>query len=92
MQLSDKLGLTWNDKSLNKVARWGIVTWGDSFDGMEYDGKASQMKVLERWKNFKDDPFYLSLFNDRELVELSETIFGHLPETELLVRNKSRIS
>lgn len=33
------------------------------------------MKVLERWKVFKDDFFYKSLFEDRELLELSKMIF-----------------
>lgn len=49
--------------------------------------KADKMKVLERWKTFKDDPFYRSLFKDNELIELSNRIFGRIPGTEKLLKN-----
>jgi hypothetical protein len=32
---------------------------------------AQQLNVLERWREFKDDPLYLECFKDRELVELA---------------------
>lgn len=84
--LSDQLGLSWSDKGMYKVARWGPVLWGDTFDSLDYDGRIPQMKVLERWKNYQDDPFYLRIFTDKELVELSEIIFGYLPGIEVLLR------
>jgi hypothetical protein len=85
--LSHKLYLPFTDKGLHIVAKWGPTTWGDTFDGTKYDGNAAQMKVLERWKNYKDDEFYISLFRDQELVDLSESIFGHISGTEVLLRN-----
>ena len=48
--LAHTLGVDWTDRGLNKVARWGPTVWGDSFDGLKYDGRATEMNVLERWK------------------------------------------
>lgn len=84
--LSDKLYLPFNDRGLYVVAKWGPTKWGDTFDGTSYDGHADQMKVLERWKNYKDDDFYRSLFKDQELLDLSEVIFGQIPDIEQLLR------
>lgn len=54
------------------ISPWGF---GSSFDFRAYNGKAFQMKVLERWKTKQDDRLYLSLFDD-EVVALSRNIFG----------------
>ena len=32
----------------------------------------------------KDDEFFRSLFDDKELVRLSKALFGHIPGTERL--------
>jgi len=42
------------------------------------------MKVLERWKDYKENETFLNIFKDQELVLLSEKIFGIIPGTELL--------
>jgi hypothetical protein len=81
-ELAAQLGLPFTDAGRQEVARWGPTVWGDSFDGLQYDGRAEDMKVLERWKQFRDDPVYRSLFEDSELVALSQAIFGDLPGTE----------
>ena len=66
------------------VARWGPNLWGDSFDNLTFDGRATQMKVLERWRQVADEPLYRSLVADPELIELSTTIFGIMPDIEQL--------
>lgn len=88
-ELAGKLALAGADKGLSEVAKWGPNTWGDSFDNMTYDGRAQEMKVLERWKSFIQDDFFLSLVNDPELISLSERIFGHIPGTEAITKLSS---
>lgn len=82
--LASEIGLTTTNRGLNEVAKWGPNTWGDSFDNMNFDGKADKMNVLHRWAVFKDDRLFVSLFKDTELIALSEKIFGHIPQTEVL--------
>jgi hypothetical protein len=41
------------------------------------DGRS--MKVLDRWHEMKREAVYCRLFRDRELLELSERLFGTLP-------------
>jgi hypothetical protein len=86
-ELAQKLHLTTIDKGLSEIAKWGPNTWGDSFDNLTYDNRASEMKVFERWKHYKDDPLFISLFEDPELIELSDKIFGHLVNSRLLLAN-----
>jgi len=84
-QLSRQLGLVSTEKGLAEVAKWGPNTWGDSFDNLDFDGRAHEMKVLERWRCFADDSMFTQLFTDRELWDLSEEIFGAIPETASLL-------
>jgi hypothetical protein len=46
------------------------------------------LDVLQRWKSFKDNQFYKSLFENKELIELSNKIFGKIPGTEVLLNPK----
>lgn len=87
--LAERLGIPWTDAGRDEVAPWGPTTWGDSFDGLAYDGRAAEMPVLERWRWCAGDPFYLELM-DGEIRELSERIFGPLPGTEDLVSTPRR--
>ncbi|RQH23985.1 hypothetical protein D5R40_30325 [Okeania hirsuta] len=73
IKLSEKLGFKVTADPYQKISDRGQ---GSSFDSFEYENKASSMNVLERWKVFKDDSFYKSLFEDRELLELSKMIFN----------------
>ncbi|HET6225349.1 MAG TPA: hypothetical protein VFF27_03655 [Bacteroidia bacterium] len=84
-ELAKKLQLSTSDKGLSEVAKWGPNTWGDSFDNLTYENRANEMKVFDRWKHYKDDPFFISLFQDAELIELSHKIFGNFIDTELLL-------
>lgn len=84
-KISSELGLKWNDKGMEQVAKWGPTISAGSFDGLTYDGKAHEMRVLERWKKYADDPAFLKCFKDREIFELSEKIFGELPGISILL-------
>jgi hypothetical protein len=73
-----EIGFRNDDKGLSKVARWGPTLSRDSFDGLRFDGRAQDMKVLERWRRFIDDPFFRELVADPELHRLSSRIFGDM--------------
>jgi len=79
--LAGQLGFPFTDAGIGAVARWGPTAWGDSFDGLAYDGRAGEMALAERFRWCAGDPFYRGLF-DAELVDLAERIFGVLPGTE----------
>jgi hypothetical protein len=83
-ELARTLGLPTWDKGVEEVAKWGPSTWGDSFDNLDYQNRASAMKVTERWKNYSDDETYLGLFADKEIIRLSNQIFGSIPGTDVL--------
>ena len=69
MLLVDREILNWNT-----VSTYG---GGSSFDNQNIN--AGQMKVLERWRVYKNIEAYRNLFlNDKELVSLSEIIFGKI--------------
>ena len=80
-----KLELEPSNEKVNEVLTFGE---GSSFDGVKFDGKANEMKVLERWKLLADDEFYKFILKDKELVELSNRIFGRIPGTEKITKNK----
>lgn len=80
-QIASRLNLEFSDAGLEKVKGQG---GGSSFDGLEFQGKASNMDVLGRWKNFASDDLYKKMLDNQELVEYAEKIFGHIPGTELL--------
>ncbi|HOM77704.1 hypothetical protein KBG31_00040 [Patescibacteria group bacterium] len=72
------LGLPTHDKGYKRVAKYGANTWGDSFDNINYDNKAHEMTVFERWKSYKDDQEYISMLNNPELLNLAEKIYPKL--------------
>tara|TARA_Y100000588_G_scaffold310177_1_gene335560 strand:+ start:883 stop:1782 length:900 start_codon:yes stop_codon:yes gene_type:complete len=74
--ISNQLGLKFTDKGLNIVSKYGS---GSSFEKLDLDGKAQNMEVLYRWDTFKNDEKYLSMFQDNELLDLHEEIFGETP-------------
>jgi hypothetical protein len=46
---------------------------------------ARQMKVLERWKEFAEDPWMQAILRDEETFSLSQSLFGNLfPDIHLL--------
>lgn len=48
--------------------------------------RATAMKVTERWKLLANDATYRRIFADRELLELSEEIFGEITGTREFVK------
>ena len=66
-KLAEQLYIPFTDKSMNEVVSVG---GGSSFDNTELHNNASEMKVLERWKQYADDELFISIFQDRELIEL----------------------
>jgi len=81
-ELSNKLELDFTDRGLNVVMPIGWGNKGSSFDRMDYTNNAQDMKVLDRWKKYKNDNVQFTdvLKMNKELRELSEEIFGEFPE------------
>ncbi|OZH53967.1 hypothetical protein AFK68_14040 [Hydrocoleum sp. CS-953] len=80
-QIADKLQMEFSDLGIDKVTGFG---GGSSFEGKQFDGKGTSMDVLNRWQKVSDNPQYKQFF-DREVLEYSEKIFGHIPGTESLI-------
>ena len=79
-ELSDKLGGTFSDKSLDFVDNNGQ---GSSFDGVKYNGDARSMPIFDRWKNYQDLECFKNLFTE-EIKELSLKIYGGEEEWKIL--------
>lgn len=59
---------------------------GSSFEKNTKMHNANEMKVFERWKVMKDNESYREMLNlEKDSIELSERIFGHIPGTECLL-------
>src|SRR5690606_16318203 len=56
-QIAGELGLQFTDAGFEEVSATG---GGSSFDGVKYNGRASGMKVLERWKVHAGNREYLA--------------------------------
>ena len=70
--LTSKLGIPFTDAGLNDVPSYG---GGSSFDSRNYDGNAQKMKVLKRYASLMSDNKFLTLINDKELLNLSNELF-----------------
>jgi len=81
--LAQSLNLPFSDQGLDQVTPHG---GGSSFEQQRLQGNARAMKVLERFRAFLDHPEFVQIFQDRELWDLSEQIFGPIPGTEVLRR------
>ncbi len=84
-EIALKLGLEFTDKGFNTVSK---AAGGSSFDGQNLNGKANLMDVDNRWKHFINNPLYIKIFENQAILEYSEKIFGHIPETEALLMAK----
>ena len=50
---------------------------GSSFDGLEFNGKADEMKVLERWKEYENDEGFMKVLDDySDIVRMSDQVCG----------------
>ena len=79
--LAAKLGLDHVDRGRDEVSSDG---GGSSFSGQEFQNRAQDMAVLDRWRQFIGDPEYVAAF-DEETVELSRTIFGDVTQGSSVV-------
>lgn len=70
-QICSDLGYTFTDNYLNTMPYVA-----SSFDGMKMDGKAQQMDVLRRYKEFLGDTIYQQECRDEEIYTLNRQIFG----------------
>jgi len=77
-QTAATLGLDHADRGVDEVSSDG---GGSSFSGQEFQNRARSMAVLDRWRQFVDDPEYVTAF-DEETVELSRRIFGDVTASE----------
>jgi len=75
--LCSLFGVEYTDKGLNNVKGFG---GGSSFSGVEYNGRAQDMDVLNRWKKNKNHPFMKDMLNDMEVKKYSDMIFGHITD------------
>lgn len=79
--ISEYIGRPLSDRGLNVVMKVGFRDKrGSSFEGLQYNGEAQRMPVLERWKQFQDDPFFIDKMKDPEMISLSEKLFGGFPK------------
>lgn len=81
-KIATALNFIFSDQGIDEVSDYG---GGSSFDKKYLQGKAEQMKVLNRWQYFSNDMSYRKLLNNKELLKLSEQIFGNIPGTEHLI-------
>jgi len=72
-QLASEIGLPVCPPLPDRIARAGH---GSSFDGVRYDGRVSEMPVLERWRTFAEDPEFQQYVNHPSLASLSEEVCG----------------
>lgn len=77
-QTAETLGLDHADRGVDEVSSDG---GGSSFSGQDYQDRARDMAVLDRWRHFIDDPEYVAAF-DQETIELSRRIFGDVTARE----------
>lgn len=81
----------------NKLTTGMILTrWKKLFDLKRYaqfghywkrfTAAKEEKKVFDRWKHFATDETFLELVRDREILELSEKLFGVLPGTRELIK------
>lgn len=72
--IAQQLQLEFSDAGVDNVATQG---GGSSFDGQNLDGKATSMDVLNRWRQFADDPAFQSALSE-EAIAYSKQIFGDI--------------
>jgi len=67
--IADRLKISNDEYIINKIST------RSSFDGYKFKKNAQDMKVLERWKKFKNDKRFLSHVNHKDVKKLSKKLF-----------------
>lgn len=70
--ISNDLGEKFDDSNMIEVPEFGR---GSSFDGMELNGEASSMKVLERYKTIPNKEFLKELYENEFFQRYTKNIF-----------------
>jgi hypothetical protein len=73
--LARELGFQTSGEAYKKIPVQG---GGSTFNGIELDGKAENLKVLERWKDLVNHPLYQKVLSDDELRQYSDHLFGKI--------------
>jgi hypothetical protein len=71
-KIIDLFGLNISARPYQKVSMTAVAS---SFNGKSFNGRASAMKVLERYKHFINKKKYIKWFKDEELVSMAEEFF-----------------
>lgn len=71
-EIAVRFDLEYSDKGLDDVLSAGD---GSTFDGIRFDGKARQMKVLERYRDPSVVPLIRKYIDD-EMIDLGKRYFG----------------
>jgi hypothetical protein len=87
--LADKLGLVFADTGVDSVPTIG---GGSSFDRLSYDGRASEMDVQGRWRQFEDDDRFVRYFTDPSVFRYAKRIFGQMDGIESLEQRAARFT
>lgn len=74
-KIASAIGIAFTDAGFDSVP---TCMGGSSFDGTAFDGRASQMATLERWRAYADEPEFRRIF-DAEMKEMSAALFGEPP-------------
>jgi len=73
-ETAESLGFHFTDAAINQLSPWGA---GSSWDGGKYLKNASEMDVLNRYKQMEDDEEYQQVIqNNEEAIDLSNQLFG----------------
>ena len=79
-QLSTDLGLDFTDQTLQVVTSHA---GGSSFDKTQFDAKAQQMSVTDRWRHYQNDEQYAETFRAHpEILSLALEIFDLPPDLQ----------
>ncbi|HDL84731.1 MAG TPA: hypothetical protein ENH11_00080 [Candidatus Acetothermia bacterium] len=71
-ELAGWLGREFTDAGLNDINK----QYGSSFDRHSYQGRAQEMKTLERYKTVVTKPIFEKIFADDEAAEIASELFG----------------
>lgn len=74
-EIANALGIDFTDEGVNIVPAFG---GGSSFDSQDYQNRALDMQVNERYLNYINFRWFRKLF-DKETEQLSKAIFGTKP-------------
>lgn len=76
IEIANQIGFDTLGSAFQEISHMG---GGSSFDKLNARQDPGKLQGTQhRWKNFVDDPFYRSIFQDEELKHLSDQIFGNI--------------